>query len=382
MAGGLCVVFTATTLGCATAPPKDPEAGASEVIRPHRLERLGVFEPRPAGRRDVIDYVGIDRILKNIVVLSGPSLRRRAIRPRPSTGTRIVLGHVSPFRLEGNKVTFSRMTPAQRDAVFANLEDLISFGNQVEITRLPRSAQLAYWFNLHNMLVISEILKRYPIRVPRRLKLGPQSLPFHDAPVVTIHGIALSLRDIRVGIVYRHWPDPRVMYGFFHGDLASPSIRNHAYKADTVWADLDKNAGKFVNALRGVHRRIRDPIALVSPIYGEAKAALFPVWPDDLIEHLNAFAGPSVTSLLEEAPSVAFGPYEERIADMVGGEASMPSRMVSMSALLSGSPYHRMVGEFVVKYQLLARRLRHGTVTVEDLSSDDETSKDEDGDDG
>ena len=363
-------------IGCATTPSRSPDATEVAVDRQQRVERLATFEPRPDGRTDVIDYAGVDKVLEAIVFLSGPSLRKRAGRPTPATGTRIVSGHVSPFRLEGNKIKFSRMTPAQQDAVSIVFEDLISFGNQVAVERLPRDAQLAYWLNLHNMLVISELMKRYPVRVPRRLEIGPKDIPFHNAPLVDIRGVALSLRDIRVGIVYRNWPDPRVMYGFFHGDLASPSIRNHAYKPGTVWADLAKNAQKFVNALRGVHRRLRDPTARVSPIYAEARPELFPNWPKDLLDHLNAFAGPPVASLLAKAPAVAIGPYEDRIADLVGGEGTIPSRMLTLSATLAGSPYFRMIGEFRLKYRTLARRLRLGTVTVEDITSDNEATED------
>ena len=375
---GLAVALVSVHLGCATPSSRSSDATEVAVGHQQRVGRLSTFEPRPEGRTDVIDYAGVDKVLEAIVFLSGPSLRTRARRPNPATGTRIVSGHVSPFRLEGNKVKFSRMTPAQQGAVSIVLEDLTSFGNQVAVEHLPRDAQLAYWLNLHNMLVISELMKRYPVRVPRRLEIGPEGIPFHDAPLVEIRGIALSLRDIRLGIVYRNWQDPRVLYGFFHGDLAGPSIRNHAYKPSTVWADLDKNAQKFVNALRGVHRRLRDPTARVSPIYAEARPGLFPDWPEDLLAHLNAFAGPPVASLLANAPAVAIGPYEDRIADLVGGEGTVASRMLSLSATLAGSPYFRMMGEFGFKYRTLARKLRLGTVTVEDITSDKEATEGDD----
>ena len=296
--GSWAVVIVLAT-GCAGPSTQGLQVAAAPIVEHDRLQRLAVFEPRPEGRTERIDYVGVDRVLKRIVLLSGPSLRKRASRPAPSLGTRIVYGHVSPFRLEGNKIIFSKMTEGQREAIFSSAEDLITFGNQLLLTGLPRSAQLAYWLNLHNMLVISELLKRYPLRVPRRLEVGPEGTPFHDAPLATIHGVPLSLRDIRVGIVYRYWSDPRVMYGFFRGDLASPSIRKQAYEPATVWKALEDNAFEFVNALRGVHRRLHDPADRVSPIYQEAPA-VFPDWPADLVDHLKEFAGPAVASVLTQ----------------------------------------------------------------------------------
>ncbi|MEM7678502.1 MAG: DUF547 domain-containing protein [Myxococcota bacterium] len=339
---------------------------------------MAVFEPQPDGRLNSIDYSGIDRILENLVFVSGPSLRRRADRPVPAANTRIVFGHTSPVRLEGNKVKFSRMTQAQRRAIAINIEDLVSFSNAEPINRMPRSAQLAYWINLHNMLVISEISKQYPIRRPRSLEIGPQALPFHEAPIVEIDGVALSLRDIRLGIVYKYWQDPRVMYGFFHGDLASPGIRQHAYKPETIWRDLEKNGRKFVNSLRGVQRRRQERITRVSPLYKEARPALFPAWPNDLTDHLNALAGPEVQKILSSAPSIAFEDYESRIADLVGGEPTMSGSMILSIAtsgqfLIAGSPFFRMMEEYVLKNRRLAARFRVGQITIEDLENDKET---------
>ncbi|MEO1339275.1 MAG: DUF547 domain-containing protein, partial [Myxococcota bacterium] len=272
---------------------------------------------------------------------------------------------------------FSRMTSAQKKAIAVITEDLVSFGNQLAIPRLSRDAQLAYWLNLHNMLVISEIQKEYPVRVPRSLKIGPDSLPFHEAPLVTIDGVALSLRDIREGIVYKNWSDPRVMYGFFHGDLASPSIRIHAYKSSTVWKDLDKNTRRFVNSLRGVQQRRRERVVRVSPIYKEARRALFPNWPNDLTSHLSKYAGPKVAELLRGRPPIDFERYEDRIADLVGGESTMSGSMISQTNRnqdgfsgigIPGSPYDRIVGEFSRKNLRLIRNFRLGRVTIEDLN--------------
>ena len=373
--------------GCASSTLVDPDTTPTALRNAQQPDRLTAFEPKPDGRQDAIDYVGVDKVLNTIVFPSGPSLRRWAPLPRPSIGTHIVHGHTSPFRLEGNKIIFSRMTRAQKEAVFSNVEDLISFGNELNISRLPRSAQLAYWFNLHNMLVISEVLKRYPVTEPRRIKIGPEKIPLHDAPLVTIQNISLSLRDIRVGIVYRYWSDPRVIYGFFRGDIASPSIRTHAFMPETIWADLEKTARKFVNGLRGVRPGRWDPAVRVSPVYEEARAVLFPEWPHDLRRHLKQWAAEEVSELLKNEPTIAVAPYEGRIADVAGGEPRSSGLMVLTQAAASDGPdtrppasFSRMMREFTKKYILVFRMYRVGRVTIEDLSDDLQTKRDSDQD--
>ena len=289
-------------------------------------KRLAVFEPKPTGRKVTVNYDPVDELLDAIVLRAGPSLRKNANRPRPLTGSRIVYGHTSPLRLEGNKVVFSRMTEDQKALTSELIESLVLFASRAKITTLPKTEQLVYWFNLHNLLVISEIAKRYPVFEPRRLTLGEDKLPFHQAPVVEVNGVPLSLEDIRVGIVYRYWYDARVFYGFFHGDLASPSVPHKAWRAATLPLDLGLNASEFINSLRGV--RQRRGTMFISPIYQEARAGLFPNWPDDLRLHLRDFSERDVDIILDETDAVDFSKYEARVADVVGGRPHLPTSQI------------------------------------------------------
>lgn len=232
--------------------------------------------------------------------------------------------HTSPLRLEGNKVVFSRLSHGAKDVIHALRSDLVALGNRVSIPTLPRDEQLAYWFNLHNIIVLSELAKQYPVLHPSRLDVGTDGLTLHEAPLVEIDGVALSLKDIRIGIVYRYWDDPRVFYGFFHGDLASPSIRDEAWTAKTVWSKLRLNAIEFVNSLRGV-RQSREKL-LVSRLYEEARGTLFVDWPADLRAHLERFADAETKARLAQTQSldVGYSKYEARIADIVGGRPHTP----------------------------------------------------------
>ena len=351
---------------------------------------LAEFEPTPTNRKVTVNYDPFDEILEGIILLAGPSLRRAAGPRRPLSGTRFVYGHTSPYRLEGNKVLFSQMD-AERKAEIAELTaSLIAFGNKVKIPNLPRDEQLAYWLNLHNMLVISTIASNYPAMEARKIEIGAADVPLHDAPLAVIDGIPLSLRAIRIGIVYRFWGDPLVMYGFFHGDLASPNIAHKAYRPSNLSTQLALGAAEFINSLRGV-RRNRVGM-LVSPIYEEARESLFTDWPDGLRMHLRSYADREVAIILDETDSVAYSRREYRTADLVGGRPHSPAQPIvgasygpaitpdgsdtsyqkpySKVVPKSTPAFHFMMSEFSEKFQALKRlkrRTGEGYVEVEDL---------------
>lgn len=269
----------------------------------------------------VLEYTTLDRVLQSIVLPTGESLRYHQPRPRKMTGTRILRGHTSSTWLEGNKVIFEYFEKDTIQAIQACTDGLVQIWDKVDVMSLPKDEQLAYWFNLHNFLVLSEIAKRYPVREPYKLRVGPNNEPLHTAPLITIRGVALSLQDIRLNIVQRYWKDPRVLYGFFRGDIASPNLLTHAWHPATLDEDLDSNAVEFVNSLRGVEHLRKQLI--VSPVYKEAKAQLFPHWPEDFRTHLRAFAKPKVEKILAKTNRVTFGRYQTRVAALSGGDQQL-----------------------------------------------------------
>lgn len=297
------------------ARPRAPVVKGEDVLK--------VFEPKPT-RTDVrISYEFTEAVLRAAVLRTGPSERVAYSRPRALTGSRLIRRDRSRYRLEGNKLVFSFLNDETKEAIFKCTESLIALSTRVDIQSLPRNEQLAYWFNLHNMLVIATMTRHYPVYEPRALKFGPNDTPFHEVPMVKIKGVSLSLNDIRLGIVYRYWKDPRVMYGFFRGDLASPNIRAEAWKASTMSAALNDNAREFVNALRGVRHQRRGKL-LVSPVYDEARDSFFPDWPDDLRAHLLEFAGKGTKTAIARGRGVAYSKYERRAADLIGGAPITP----------------------------------------------------------
>lgn len=280
--------------------------------------QLVQFRPAAERRDHTIDYGYLDESLRWMVVPMGPSLREGAPRRDPRLGTRRIQGHESRFRLEGNRVAFAFFTDDIRAGLTQYREDLERVGSTLDIPNLPRNEQLAFWLNLHNVAVIEALAYEYPLAQPNQRIFGSNEAPLDDAKLVTVAGVDLSPRDIRERIVYRSWQDPKVMYGFWRGEIGGPSIQRLAFNGKNVDALLDVSAREFVNSLRGVQKY--NGALQVSELYREAAPFYFA---DDaaLRSHLTQHAEDDVKKLIGKTRKTSYSPdYELDVADLSRGE--------------------------------------------------------------
>lgn len=265
-----------------------------------------------------IDYSYWDEALRYFVYRMGRSDRRAAPYLAPRTGTRLVYGHESRLRLEGNRVAFSLLDAQQVAALTAYREDLQAIADQVGIANLPRNEQLAFWINLHNVAVIEQIALAYPVKSPSRIKFGPDRLPLDEAKFITVGGTTLSPKDIRTRIVYPGWKDPKVVYGFFRGEIGGPTIQREAFTGNNVSALLNDSASEFVNSLRGTEKQ--GGTLRVSTLYAEAAPYFFPDFENDLRAHLRRFATPELRDQIQRTSRILPTISDNDVSDLAGGE--------------------------------------------------------------
>jgi len=207
---------------------------------------------------------------------------------------------------------------AAANTLAAYRRDLEATGSEIDIASLPRNEQLAFWINLHNVAIIEQIAQNYPLKNPSELMIDGYDLPLDEAPFITVDGVSMSPRDIRTKIVYPNWSDPKVIYGFFRGDIGGPSLRREAFNGKDVGRLLDSAATEFVNSLRGVDKR--GSTMRVSKIYEEARPFYFRAWPQDIRAHISRFASEEITGILADTTDVETALYETAIADLANGE--------------------------------------------------------------
>ena len=361
------IASAALLAACATSAPalaQEVAASAASNAATNAAD-FDKFVPRPA-KQTALDYAIWQDALQYMVLRMGLSTRDGATRPDPTIGSRRVWGHDSRVRLEGNRIPFSLMDEAAIATFTEYRQDLEQIGAQVDIASLPRSEQLAYWINLHNVAVIEQIALNYPVKAPSRLLLGENETPLDVTPFITVGGVAMSPKDIRTRIVYPNWKDPKVIYGFFRGDVGSPSIQREAHTADNVDRLLLEGANEFVNSLRGVEGYGKN--LLVSAIYAEAAPFYFPQMGDDLKAHLSRYAEEEVKELLASKPEVKVNQYEETVADLAGGQREPTYNTVYSDGQANSfripSSVARYLGERAQKYEKLRKEGRTGRVFI------------------
>ncbi|MGF1454944.1 MAG: DUF547 domain-containing protein [Alphaproteobacteria bacterium] len=329
---------------------------------------LSYFAEHDPDGRDTLDYALWTDFLQRSVFNTGLSERRRFYAGRnDTTGTRIAKGHQSRYGLEANRVMFSLMTKNNYKILTEyrqDLEDIAS--HQVEFHRLSKDEQLAFWLNLHNVVAIERIGEIYPIEALDRKRI--QRIIFEEK-AVTIAGVPLSLNDIRFEIVYRNWPDPKVMYGFYLGVIGGPSLQTRAFSADNLETALTYSASEFVNALRGVE--FRNGRLRISRLYEEARPYFFPDWPRDVRRHLNRYAQPTVAALLRDNESFKADTYTFEIADLAGGvspfgRSANLNQFTSQSAAMRGLPPRAWRFIEGVRQKQKRQGVPDGTVIIQD----------------
>jgi hypothetical protein len=289
-------------------------------------DRLSQFKPTDDPIRHTIDYEIWDFALKHILLSMGPSNGKGAPRPEPLSGTRLKHGPQSRYRLEGSMALF-RFFDKNVIASFTEYrQDLERVADTVDIASLPRNEQLAFWLNLHNVALMEQIAREWPVREPRKIALD--GVPLDDAKFITLRGIPVSLSDIRENIVFRHWRDPKVIYGFWRGEIGGPHLQSYAFTGANVASLLDVAAADFVNSLRGTQKF--GSTLEVSTLYAEAAPYYFPAFESDLRAHLARYAEPRLAAILADTRATRASISEPDIADLHGG--ARPPSYLSVSS--------------------------------------------------
>ncbi len=183
----------------------DPQSSSTHT-QGSSTEPLQQFPPSFPSLDKRIEYSHWDEALRFMVIPMGPSVREGAPRVDPRTGSRRIYGHQSRYRLEGNRVAFSFLKDKQRTAVSQYRADLERIGSEIDLTRLSRNEQLAFWLNLHNVAVIEALAGIYPISEPSDGKFGPNRASLDDAELVTIASEVTATRTARPDRRYRFPP--------------------------------------------------------------------------------------------------------------------------------------------------------------------------------
>jgi hypothetical protein len=176
-------------------------------------------------------------------------------------------GFLMRYRVAGTdgiaRVRYASVAPADRAALAQYVAGL----EAVDVDRLARPEQFAYWVNLYNAATLRLVLERYPVKSIRDISLGGglfETGPW-GAKLVTVKGERLSLDDIEHRILRPLWRDPRIHYVVNCASLGCPDIPPVPLTGANAESVLDAAARAYINHPRGAS--IREARLEASSIY-------------------------------------------------------------------------------------------------------------------
>ncbi len=187
------------------------------------------------------------------------------------------------------------------------------------VSQLDRPEQKAFWINLYNALTLQVIRNHYPVDSIKDVDISPglfASGPW-GAELVAVEDEGLTLDDIEHRILRPLWQDPRIHYALNCASIGCPDLRDRAWRAATLEADLDAAAAAYVNHPRGF---VRDGGGvIVSSIYHWFRAD-FGGDEEGVLRHLARYAEPDRQADLQAAPRIRGHRYDWSLNDLAGPE--------------------------------------------------------------
>lgn len=194
---------------------------------------------------------------------------------------------------------YAKVTPKDQTLLTTYLKQL----EKINVDRLNRNEQLAYWLNLYNALVIKLVIDHYPIESVQDINLGRSLFhigPWHT-PLIKIQGFDISLDDIRNRIIRPIWNDPRTLYALCNATIGAPNLHYSVFEGKKLDRQLNEVAHNYINSPRAA--QIIQQRLIVSKLYDWYEED-FGGTKQDVISHLKLFAQPELKRQLNHIPTI------------------------------------------------------------------------------
>ena len=173
--------------------------------------------------------------------------------------------------------------------------------------RASRDATLAFWINAYNAVTVRGILREYPTKSIRNHTAKVFGYNIWNDLLLTVGNRQYSLNQVEHEVL-RKMGEPRIHFAIVCASIGCPPLRNEAYEAKQVGAQLSDNARRFFASRRNFAYDPAKNQIWVSSImnwfagdFGGDTAAqmarIAPYLPDDTARKLATSGNASVTYL-------------------------------------------------------------------------------------
>jgi hypothetical protein len=135
-----------------------------------------------------------------------------------------------------------------RDSVQFNAYLAQLSSHQPNETNWTREERLAYWINAYNAFTVKLILDHYPIESIKDIKKGiPLVNSVWDIKFIKIGRKTYDLNNIEHGILRKEFYEPRIHFAINCASVSCPRLRNEAFTAEKIEAQLTSQALVFLS---------------------------------------------------------------------------------------------------------------------------------------
>lgn len=138
--------------------------------------------------------------------------------------------------------------------------------------KLSHNEKLAFWINAYNAFTLQVIRDNYPVKSITDLHTGGKVIGYllgktvWDKEFITINDKKYSLNDIEHKIL-RKMNEPRIHFAIVCASISCPELRNEAFEADKIDAQLQEQTTKFLNDKTRNHFDLKNRKAYISEIF-------------------------------------------------------------------------------------------------------------------
>ena len=176
-----------------------------------------------------------------------PGARAQAFDHTHAAWTALLRKHVQPLRGgQASQVRYAGMA-ADRAALKAYLESLSAVGES-SFAAFGRAQQMAFLINAYNAFTVELILTRWP-KLESIKDLGSLLQSPWKPKWVPLLGGKVSLDDIEHAMLRQRgrYDDPRVHFAVNCASIGCPALREEAFDAARLDAQLDEQALRFMS---------------------------------------------------------------------------------------------------------------------------------------
>ena len=135
----------------------------------------------------------------------------------------------------------------------AQLDDYLKLiSNNAPANSWSTNEKLAYWINAYNAFTIKLILNNADQKITSIKDIGSKiKIPFVNTPwdvkFIKIGGKEMDLNNIEHGIIRKQFNEPRIHFALVCAAKSCPPLRNEAFVASKLSAQLDDQGVRFIN---------------------------------------------------------------------------------------------------------------------------------------